>query len=602
MPLQWTRSASMGVNRPSKYDFIAVDVNPLLIFFRGLPPPAAGRREAGDSPVAGSIGSLRAPTSAAAADPRGNCPDGRSLSNSDGRSRAIRSRIRTGTERLSAAQPAIIDEIDRRLERTMRTSTAGWLRAGPAGSAGSRSGADRVAFLAEGAMQARIGFDHYTIAHRGFTAEATLRFARAHRFDGVQFLDAASIDESLDADGDGRLPRPGRRPGPLLEAGLPSPNPVRRSRELGRPVPPAERGRRPRPARRGPGGTGLSPRPRLHRRPPRPLPHRHALARPDRRDPRRCIRELTPRLKDRGIRLAIETHADLTVARAAGRRSSSSTPTSPGSRSTPGTSRCGWTTRWRRPGGWPRSSSRPTSRTWSWRSPRAGFAGRPGPSARASCRCPTSSPPILRARPGDRPVDRAAPADLRPADLRPPMAGVLPRPPPRRRSRPWSGSPPSASADTPTARSTAPKPIEAIPWAARDLDWLASSLGYLRSVVPTLIESACDPAATDAAPSPTPEAPPPMTIEQPASRRIVSLDQFRGYTVAGMLLVNFLGGYQVRARDPQAPQYVLQLRRHDHAPVLLRRGVRLSPHVPPPHASRTGTGAACPRPSGETPG
>ena len=32
----------------------------------------------------------------------------------------------------------------------------------------------------------------------------------------------------------------------------------------------------------------------------------------------------------------------------------------------------------------------------------------------------------------------------------------------------------------------------------------------------------------------------------PASRRrIVSLDQFRGYTVAGMLFVNFLGGYQV---------------------------------------------------------
>ena len=28
-------------------------------------------------------------------------------------------------------------------------------------------------------------------------------------------------------------------------------------------------------------------------------------------------------------------------------------------------------------------------------------------------------------------------------------------------------------------------------------------------------------------------------------RRIVSLDQFRGYTVAGMLFVNFLGGYQV---------------------------------------------------------
>ena len=34
-----------------------------------------------------------------------------------------------------------------------------------------------------------------------------------------------------------------------------------------------------------------------------------------------------------------------------------------------------------------------------------------------------------------------------------------------------------------------------------------------------------------------PPAPP------PPSGRIVSLDQFRGYTVAGMLLVNFLGGY-----------------------------------------------------------
>src|SRR5437899_9051999 len=37
--------------------------------------------------------------------------------------------------------------------------------------------------------------------------------------------------------------------------------------------------------------------------------------------------------------------------------------------------------------------------------------------------------------------------------------------------------------------------------------------------------------------------------KQPApistSERIVSLDQFRGYTVVGMLLVNFLGGYQV---------------------------------------------------------
>jgi predicted acyltransferase len=35
-----------------------------------------------------------------------------------------------------------------------------------------------------------------------------------------------------------------------------------------------------------------------------------------------------------------------------------------------------------------------------------------------------------------------------------------------------------------------------------------------------------------------------MTIDPKASHRIVSLDQFRGYTVAGMLLVNFLGGFR----------------------------------------------------------
>jgi predicted acyltransferase len=36
-----------------------------------------------------------------------------------------------------------------------------------------------------------------------------------------------------------------------------------------------------------------------------------------------------------------------------------------------------------------------------------------------------------------------------------------------------------------------------------------------------------------------------MTDISPKSSRIVSLDQFRGYTVVGMLLVNFIGGYQV---------------------------------------------------------
>src|SRR6476469_3258774 len=34
------------------------------------------------------------------------------------------------------------------------------------------------------------------------------------------------------------------------------------------------------------------------------------------------------------------------------------------------------------------------------------------------------------------------------------------------------------------------------------------------------------------------------TAQPPAAGRIASLDQFRGYTVAGMLLVNFIGGFQ----------------------------------------------------------
>ncbi len=44
---------------------------------------------------------------------------------------------------------------------------------------------------------------------------------------------------------------------------------------------------------------------------------------------------------------------------------------------------------------------------------------------------------------------------------------------------------------------------------------------------------------TDAVPPPTPKS------EFAAPRRIDSLDQFRGYTVVGMLLVNFIGGFVV---------------------------------------------------------
>ena len=53
-------------------------------------------------------------------------------------------------------------------------------------------------FVERSKVRMRIGLDHYTIAHRGFTALQTLEFAHAHHFDGVQFVEPAAIDPGLD--------------------------------------------------------------------------------------------------------------------------------------------------------------------------------------------------------------------------------------------------------------------------------------------------------------------------------------------------------------------------------------------------------------------
>jgi sugar phosphate isomerase/epimerase len=160
-------------------------------------------------------------------------------------------------------------------------------------------------------MQTRIGLDYYTIAHRGFTALQTLEFAGTHHFDGVQFEGPALIEPRLNQ---GRLIEYHRRAedmGLYLEVGLPSPNPARRTRELGRKVEGAEL------------ALDLVP----HLEAVAALSCRHARVYVgDRHDRFRAdspwaeqieatvdvIERLTPRLKDLGIRLAIETHADLT--------------------------------------------------------------------------------------------------------------------------------------------------------------------------------------------------------------------------------------------------------------------------------------------------
>src|SRR5690349_24977175 len=81
------------------------------------------------------------------------------------------------------------------------------------------------------AMTVRIGFDDYTISHRELSPEATLAFAQEHGFDGVQFLEPAALDRALDPARLAAIRRAAEARGLYLEIGLPSPNPVRRSRQ-----------------------------------------------------------------------------------------------------------------------------------------------------------------------------------------------------------------------------------------------------------------------------------------------------------------------------------------------------------------------------------
>src|SRR4051812_41754088 len=82
----------------------------------------------------------------------------------------------------------------------------------------------------------RIGFDHYTIGPRNWTPEATLEYAQSHGFDGVQFLEPAALDRELNPKRLEAIRQRAETLGMYLEIGLPSPNPVRRSRQEGRSV------------------------------------------------------------------------------------------------------------------------------------------------------------------------------------------------------------------------------------------------------------------------------------------------------------------------------------------------------------------------------
>ena len=82
----------------------------------------------------------------------------------------------------------------------------------------------------------RIGFDAYTIEHRGLSVEETLDFAREHRLDGVQFLEPRALAPDLDHARLLEIRQMARAKGLALEVGLPSLNPARRSRIEGRSI------------------------------------------------------------------------------------------------------------------------------------------------------------------------------------------------------------------------------------------------------------------------------------------------------------------------------------------------------------------------------
>ena len=339
-------------------------------------------------------------------------------------------------------------------------------------------------FVERPEMRTRIGLDYYTIAHRGFTALQTLEFANTHQFDGVQFEGPAVIEPGLDRARLAEYRRQAEAMGLYLEVGLPSPNPARRARELGRAVvEPAEV------------AWDLVP----HLEAVAALSCRHARVYVgDRHDRFRVdipwssqieatidvIERLTPRLKDLGIRLAIETHADLTgdelmtvldrldpevagvtldtgnlvmrlddplelVARLAPRVVATHVKDAV-------------------------LAFTPRGLCWQARPVGSGILPLPDILATVIRHNPSITLSIeLHPRTYDLPIyDRKWLACF--PFLRPESLAAVVRLAALAEKRYGDGS------------LMRPEAVEAIPWADRDLEWLASSLGFLRSVVPTL--------------------------------------------------------------------------------------------------------------------
>ena len=158
----------------------------------------------------------------------------------------------------------------------------------------------------------RIGFDAYTIEHRDLSVEETLDFAREHHLEGVQFLEPSALDPDLDPARLAEVRSLASTKGLALEVGIPSPNPARRSRRVGRTITAEDQARDL--IRHVEAAVALGCR---HVR--AYLGDRHDRFRtdvswPDQLDASAdVLRRLEPVLRDHGLAVAIETHADATT-------------------------------------------------------------------------------------------------------------------------------------------------------------------------------------------------------------------------------------------------------------------------------------------------
>ena len=332
-------------------------------------------------------------------------------------------------------------------------------------------------------MEQRIGFDHYTLSQRGLSALQTLEFAQTHHFDGVQFLEPASIDPRLDLRVLSAFRSQVTSLGLYLEIGLPSPNPVRRSRELGRRLESSEHARALVPHVEAVATLGCD-HARVY------VGDRHDRFRNDVSWAQQVqatvdvLRHLTPQLKDLGIRVAIETHADLTVDELMSALALID-PEIAGVTLDTGNlvmrlddpveatrSLAPWVVATHIKD----AALAFTPRRFAWQARPVGSGILPLPDMLAILFA--ANPAIalsieLHPRTYDLPVFDRKWLSYFP-DLRPESLAAVVRLAAQCESRYAEGS---------LAR---PEVVEAIPWADRDLDWLASSLGYLRSVVPTI--------------------------------------------------------------------------------------------------------------------